>query len=230
MTDNCSIVVGSDASIVESRAAQAREVSKADSERRRIERALHDGVQQDLIALAVRLQLARRLVVPEPQSAVRLLDAIGRDVREALDRVRTLADGIYPSMLAAAGLPDALRAAGSAAGVPVSVDASGLGRLLPDVEATVYFCCRAALENVAAHAGPGCTTTIRIRRDGETLQVAVADDGAGFDPAVCTSGSGLTSMRDRIEAVGGVMAIESEPAHGTRIAASLPLYGASSAR
>jgi signal transduction histidine kinase len=145
MTDNCSIVVGSDASIVESRAAQAREVSKADSERRRIERALHDGVQQDLIALAVRLQLARRLVVPEPQSAVKLLDAIGRDVREALDRVRTLADGIYPSMLAAAGLPDALRAAGSAAGVPVSVDASGLGRLLPDVEATVYFCCRAAL-------------------------------------------------------------------------------------
>ena len=230
MTDNCEIVVGSDASLVKLRAARARQAVAANAECRRIERALHDGVQQDLIAVAVRLQLARRLADSDLPAALVLLDEMGRDVRGALDRVQALAEGIYPSLLEARGLPDALRGAASAVGVPTHVEAAGLGRHAAEIEAAVYFCCRAALENTAAHAGSGARATIRLLEEAGALRLEVADDGAGFDPLACPPAGGLTSARDRVEALGGVLVAESEPGRGTCIAATLPLYGAPSAR
>jgi signal transduction histidine kinase len=204
-------------------AARARQAAAADAERSRIERALHDGVQQDLIAVAVRLQLARRLAASDLPAALELLDELGRDVRDALGRVRVLAGEIYPSLLEARGLPDALRASASALGVPVRVDAAGVGRQSAELEAAIYFCGRAALENVAAYAGSGARATIRLHQDGDALRLEVGDDGVGFDPALDPAGGGLTGARDRVEAFGGELAIESAPGRGTSIAATVPL-------
>jgi len=230
MTDNCQIVAGPDASLAELRAARVRQLAAADAERRRIERALHDGVQQDLIAVAVRLQLARQLADSDVPGALTLLDEIREDVRAALERVQALADAIYPSLLGAQGLPDALRGAASALGVPTRLEAEALGRLPDEIEAAAYFCCRAALENVAAHAGACARATIRLWVDADALRAEVADDGEGFDPLAHPPRSGLTSARDRVEALGGALAITSEPGHGTCVAAIVPLYGPRSER
>lgn len=219
-------MTGSDASLARLRAAQARE----GLERRRIERALHDGVQQDLIAVAVRLQLARQLAASDLTAVLALLDEIGRDIRDSLDRVRVLADRIYPSLLEAWGLPDALRGAASTVGVPARVEASGIGRYAMEIEAAVFFCGRAALENIAAHAGSGARATIRLTEATDTVLLEIADDGFGFDRVDHPAGDGLTSARDRIEALGGTLTVESEVDRGTRFAASVPLYDSSSAR
>lgn len=223
-------MVGSNASLVGLRAACARHVAAADAERRSIERALHDGVQQDLIAIAVRLQLTRRLADSDVAAAVALLDEMGRDVRDALGRVRALADAIYPSLLDATGLQTALRAAASTIGVPTRVEAPALGRQAAEIEAATYFCCRAALENVAVHGGAGARATIRLAEEADTLTLEVVDDGAGFDPLASAPGKGLTSARDRVEALGGAFTVESEPGRGTRVAGTMPLYGPSSER
>ena len=230
MTDNCQIVAGADALLVELRAARVRQLAAADAERRRIERALHDGVQQDLIAIAVRLQLARQRADSDIPGALTLLDEIRQDVRTALERVQALADGIYPSLLEAQGLPDALRGTASTLGVPTRLEAAALGRLPDEIEAAAYFCCLAALENVAAHAGVGARATIRLREDADALRVEVADDGGGFDPLAHPPRSGLTSARDRVEALGGALAITSEPGRGTCVTATVPLYGPPSER
>jgi signal transduction histidine kinase len=213
MTDNSGIVVDTDASRVQLRAVWAA----ADAERRTFERALHDGVQQDLIAVAVRLQLARLLADSDLPAALALLDELRGDVRDALDRVRAIADEIYPALLEAQGLPNALRAAASAAGVVAHVDAPGLGRYGVEVEAAVYFCCRAALEQVAAHAGTGARATIHLGEDAGILRFELAVTDAGSDE------SAFALVRDRVEALGGMLSIESEPGRGTTIAATVPL-------
>jgi signal transduction histidine kinase len=138
-------------------------------DRRTIERALHDGVQQDLIAVSVRLQLARQLAGRDLPAALGLLEEIGVDVRDALGRVQALANQVYPSVLDARGLTDALRGAAVAAQVAATVDAAGLGRYPPDVEAAVYFSCRAALEALA----PDARVTIRIREEEHTIRLEV---------------------------------------------------------
>ena len=142
-------------------------MSSGDAELRRIERALHGGVQQDLIAVSVRLQLAQRLAANDLSAALALLAEIEGDVRGALDRVRALANEIYPSVLDARGLTDALRGAGVAAGVAVAVD--GAGRYPADIEAAVYFFCRAALTAATA----GSRASIVIREDQGRLSVVV---------------------------------------------------------
>jgi hypothetical protein len=162
---------------------QRNVVEAADAERRSIERALHDGVQQDLIALSVRLQLARRVADDDPAAAVRLLDDMSRDVEDALDRVRRLADSVYPSLLAPLGLVEALRAAGH------EVDADGIGRLSPEVEAAAYFFCRDA-----AGTEPLAVT---LRFDVDVLVVAL--ELAAADP------DRIAAARDRIRAFGGEM-------------------------
>lgn len=161
-------------------------VESADAERRAIERALHDGVQQDLIALTVRLQLARRVADDDPAAAVRLLDDMSRDVEDALDRVRRLADSVYPSLLSPLGLVEALRAAGHV------VDANGIGRFTPAVEAAAYFFCRDAAGALQA--------TVGLRLDGDTLEVRL--ELASPDP------DRLAAARQRIEALGGQMEVE----------------------
>ena len=203
--------------IDELRAACARLVAADDGERRRIERALHDGVQQDLIAVAVRVQLARQLAATDVTAAIAELDEIGRDVREALDRIRNLANEIYPSLLDARGLPDALRGAASALGVAATVEAA-VGRYPPEIEAAVYFCCRAALENVAAHGGAEARVTVLLRDEAHALHVEItAAEGLG------TATGQLASARDRVEALGGDCSVDSTPGGAARLTATLPL-------
>lgn len=167
--------------VEELRASRARVVAAADAERRRIERALHDGAQQHLVALAVNLQLVRQLADSDPTSAKTLLEQIRNDIREALESVRELAHGIYPPLLLDRGLGDALRAVASTAAIPTRVDASAVARYPPQIEATAYFCCVEALRNATEHAGRQARATIRVLHDHDALVFDVTDDGAGFE-------------------------------------------------
>jgi signal transduction histidine kinase len=201
------------------RPACARIVVAADGERRRFERALHDGVQQDLIAVAVRLQLARQLSGTDLPAAIDVLDEIRRDVREALASVRELANEIYPSLLEARGLPDAIRGAAAGARVVATVDAAEVGRYPAEVEAAVYFCCRAVLEAVVAHAGADSRVAIRIHETGHALRLEVTDETPGLDVAAGL----LAPAGDRIDALGGALIVEPAPGGATRVAATVPL-------
>jgi signal transduction histidine kinase len=192
-------------------------VAASDGERRRIERALHDGIQQDLIAVSVRLQLARRLAGTDLPAAVALLDEVTRDVRDALDRVRALADEVYPSLLEGRGLVDALSGAATATGVSLTVEAAELGRYPAEAEAAVYFCCRAVLEAVAAN-GAGVGVTVRIRADEHGLLLSVESDAAGLDDLPHR----LALARERIEALGGLVSLE-QAGSAVRVTATVPL-------
>jgi len=209
--------------VEELRESRARVVAAADAERRRIERDLHDGVQQHLVALAVNLQLARQFAVSDPAAALTLLEEIGREVREALDGVRALAQSIYPPLLLDRGLTEALRATAAEAGIHTRVEAAASDRYPPEVEATVYFCCLEGLHNAAKHAGEGARATVRTWHDRGSLHFEVVDDGAGFDPLARTWGAGLTGMSDRLGALDGRLAISSEPGRGTRVSGTIPL-------
>ena len=209
----------------ELRRSRARVVSAADAERRRIERDLHDGAQQHLVGVAVHLRLARDLADTEPQKAIEMLETLGDDVQEALEQLRDLAHGIYPPLLQDRGLADALAAAAGRAPLRARVDADGIGRYSPEIEATVYFCCLEALQNAAKHAGDGAGASIRVREEEAALVFEVQDDGAGFDSAHARHGVGLTNMRDRVGAVGGSLRVESRPGAGTTVSGVVPLGG-----
>jgi signal transduction histidine kinase len=187
-------------------ASLARLVAAADADRRRIERALHDGIQQDLVALAVNLQLARELCHRDPAAVDSFLVEIARDVHAALDGVRELAQVIYPRVLIDHGIAEALHAAASAAEVPTRIDAAGLGRYAPEVEGTMYFCCVEALE------GSG-QATIRLWEEDGLL---------AFDILTGQPYRDLSSMRDRLGALGGRLTIGSD-AGRTRVSGTLPL-------
>jgi signal transduction histidine kinase len=187
--------------------SSARLVAAADTDRRRLERALHDGIQQDLVALAVNLQLARELCRRDPAAVDSFLEEIARDVHAALDGVRELAQVIYPRVLIDHGIAEALRAAASAAEVPARIDAAGLGRYAPEVEGTVYFCCAEAFEG----SGPA---TIRVWEEEGSLAFEVLPGQQGRD---------LRSMRDRLGALGGRLTIGSDPGGSTRVSGRLPL-------
>jgi signal transduction histidine kinase len=209
--------------VEELRASRARVVAAADDARRRIERDLHDGVQQHLVALAVNLQLARQLTDSDPAAAKTLLEEIGRDVREALEGVRELAQRIYPPLLLDRGLAEALSAASSGAGIPTRVEAAAIDRYASEVEATVYFCCLEALRNAARHAGAGARATVRAWHEPGALLFEVVDDGAGFEQRADRRGAGLTNISDRVGALGGRLTISSELGRGTRVSGTIPL-------
>ena len=209
--------------VEELRASRARVLAAADAERLRIERALHDGAQQHLVSLAVNLQLARQLADSDPVAAKMLLEEIGRDVREALEDVRELAHGIYPPLLIDRGLAEALKAAASGASIPTRVEATALDRYPSEAEATAYFCCLEALQNAARHGGAGAQATVRVWPEEGALLFEVIDDGAGFEPSATRRGAGLTSVSDRLGALGGRLTISSESGHGTRVSGTIPL-------
>jgi signal transduction histidine kinase len=207
----------------ELRASRARVVVAADAERRRIERDLHDGAQQHLVALAVNLRLARELAESDPVGARAVLEELAGDVHEALEEIRDLAHGIYPQLLVDRGLSEGLRAAVSRAPLRARLEARAIRRYEPEVEATVYFCCLEALQNVSKHAGPDVQATVRLWEEQEGLHFEVADDGAGFNHRSEPRGSGLTNMNDRLGALGGRLTVVSTRGDGTRVAGAVPL-------
>ncbi|HEY6398207.1 MAG TPA: sensor histidine kinase [Solirubrobacteraceae bacterium] len=210
------------ASVAELADSRARLVETADTERRRIERDLHDGVQQHLVGTRVRLQLATDIIGTEPQEAERMLAAIAQQIDEALDELRALARGVYPPLLEAHGLGEALKSATRHSPAPVSVHAHGIGRYRADLERAVYFCCLEALQNAAKHAGPGATARIDLWQQRQQLFFEISDTGPGFTPGHAQPGTGLVNMRDRIEAAGGSLVVISRPTRGTLIRGAVP--------
>jgi signal transduction histidine kinase len=207
--------------IEELRASRQRIVAAQDERAKQIERNIHDGVQQQLVALAVQLKLARSAVDPDPAKAVSMLDALQASAHDALEDLRDLARGIYPPLLADKGLPAALEAQARRSPVPVSVEPDGIGRHPQDVESAVYFSVLEALNNVAKYAHAS-TTTVRLRQADGDLTFEVSDDGRGFQPAETGYGTGLQGMADRLDAVGGRLEVISGPGRGTTILGSVP--------
>jgi signal transduction histidine kinase len=208
----------------ELRASRARIVEAGDAQRRSIERDLHDGAQQHLVALAVSVRLAKQVAESDPAAAQEMLDQIGTDLQEAVQELRNLAHGIYPPLLAERGLSEALSAASGRAALPTSVEAEGIGRYPQPLEAAVYFCVLEALQNAGKHAGEGAEATITVREDEGALLFEVADDGAGFDLATGAHlGHGFVNMNDRVGAIGGSISVDSAPGKGTRIMGRIPL-------
>lgn len=213
----------------ELRASRSRIVAASDAARRQIERNLHDGAQQHLVALAVNLRLARQLSDMDPDAAKELLEQLSHDISDAVQELRDLAHGIYPPLLMDRGLREALQAAGGRAALPTDVTVEDIGRYRPEVEAAVYFCCLEALQNAAKHAGPGASARVRVWEEADGLLFEVADDGVGFDPASrAASGAGFINMGDRVGAIGGAFTLTAGPGKGTKIAGRIPLAGATS--
>jgi len=209
-------------SLRELKASRSRIMSAADEERRRIERDLHDGAQQRLLALAIELELAGELVTSDPDKGAKRLRELVEDVNEAMADIRSLASGLYPSILLERGLVAALSEAAAACPVPTTLTAEGLGRYAPEIEGAVYFCCREALQNAAKHAEGARTVVIKLW-EAEAVHFEVRDDGAGLPHGHRSEGAGITNMRDRIGAMGGTLAIESHPGTGTRVMGAVPV-------
>lgn len=207
----------------ELQASRARIVAAADTERRKIERDLHDGAQQELVGLAVKTALLRELVERDPVAARQAVDELSAEIAHAIDSLRSLAHGIYPPLLADEGLVRALATAGRRSVLSASVDAEGVGRYPAEVESAVYFCCLEALQNAGKHAGEGASARLRLAEEAGSLVFEVVDDGRGFDPGNGAHGTGLTNMRDRIGALGGVLELTSRPGEGTRLVGRIPL-------
>ncbi len=219
------LVLRNVALIEDLRASRQRLVAAADEARRRLERNLHDGAQQQLVALRITLGLARQLVVNAPAEAAELLAQTEQEAQGALEELRDLARGIYPPLLADLGLPAALEAQARKAPVPVTVQAPGIGRYPQDVEAAVYFCVLEALQNVAKYAqAPAAWVT--LGHDGDCLAFTVTDDGSGFDRSAAPMGTGVQGMADRLAALGGTLDIVSSPGNGTRVTGRVPAAAA----
>ncbi len=205
----------------ELKASRSRILAAADSERQRIERDLHDGAQQRLVALCIHLELAaERTADPVEADALR---GLADEVEQALDEIRSLTHGIYPSTLLEQGLASAVRSAALRSPVPTSVKVEGLGQYPREIAAAVYFCCVEALQNVAKHAPGARSAAIVLRETDSELCFAVSDDGPGFRHDSARVGAGMVNMRDRITSVGGNLTVDSRPGRGTRVNGRIPL-------
>jgi signal transduction histidine kinase len=201
--------------------SRARIVQAGDRERRKLELDLHDGAQQRLLAIQINLARLRERT-SDPALATEL-DKIGEEATNAVDELRNLAHGIYPEELRARGVAAALRAYVGSAPVPIDVVDNGFGRCDSAVEACVYFCSLEAVQNAVKHGGRGARVTITLNREGDTVSFAVDDDGDGFDPEMVREGFGLTSIGDRLGAVGGELHIDSSPGEGTSVRGTVPV-------
>ena len=206
----------------ELKASRQRLVAAQDEARRRLERDLHDGAQQHLVALKMRLALAKRVAQRDPTKAEQLIGSLEHEADEALETLRDLARGIYPPLLADQGLVPALDAQARKAPVPVEVVADDISRYPQEIEAAVYFCCLEALQNVAKYASPTRATLTLEERAGE-LSFSVTDDGRGFDPETTPTGSGTLNMSDRLEALGGSLSLTSTLGGGTTVTGRVPI-------
>jgi signal transduction histidine kinase len=202
--------------VEELRASQRRLVTAQDEERRRLERNIHDGAQQQLVALSVKTRLVRDLTPRDPGKAAEMLTQIDAEIQKTLEDLRDLARGIYPPLLVDKGLGAALDAQARRSLVPTTVKADTIGRYPPELEAAVYFSCLEALQNVAKYADASSATVTLTQSNGH-LMFEVADDGSGFDPEAVRSGTGLQGIADRLSALHGELTIRSEPGAGTRV-------------
>ena len=204
------------------RESRARIVASGDAERRRVERNLHDGAQQHLVALAVNLRLTKDIIADDPAAGAEMLDQLAVEVQETIQELRELAHGIYPPLLVDSGLVEALRAAANRSPLAVGIVAENVGRYPADIEAAVYFCCLEALQNAAKHASEA-TVEVRLWEESGGLLFSVKDDGPGFDVERAQRGHGFVNMSDRLGAIGGTVRWDSEPGHGALIRGSIPL-------
>jgi signal transduction histidine kinase len=210
--------------IEELRESRRRIVSAQDERARTLERNIHDGAQQQLVALSVQLRLAQGSVERDPVKAKELLGDLQRRTTDTLEDLRDLARGIYPPLLADKGLPSALEAQARKSPLSVRIDPDGVGRYEQDVESAVYFCCLEALNNVAKYARAS-SVTIRLSHDDGELRFEVVDDGRGFDPGSTGYGTGLQGMADRLDAIGGHLQVRSAPGTGTVVIGRIALDG-----
>jgi signal transduction histidine kinase len=204
------------------RASRQRLVSAQDEERRRLERNLHDGAQQQLVALAVKLRLAEQLAEREPAKTKEMLAGLQTETGDALENLRDLARGIYPPLLADKGLVAALESQARKAAIPTVIRADDVARYPQDVEATIYFCALEALNNASKYS-QASRAEVRLAQTDGHLRFEVADDGVGFDAAATGYGTGLRGMADRVDAVGGTLDVRSSPGGGTTVSGSIPV-------
>jgi signal transduction histidine kinase len=208
------------ANLDELRASRQRIVTAQDVAARRLERNIHDGAQQQLVAMAVKLRLMGSLVDRDATKAHELTDQLLVEVQDALENVRDLARGIYPPLLQDAGLIAALQAQARKSVVPVTVEAGGIGRYPQEQEAAVYFCALEAIQNVAKYAG-ATQVAVRLSESDGDLRFEVTDDGVGFDPKTKGYGTGLEGMADRLAALSGELTVTSSPGSGTTVSGTV---------
>ena len=206
--------------LVEVSASRARIAAAADATRKRIERDLHDGIQQSLVSLGLELRAALTTVPPQLGELEGELSRIVERLTSALDEVREIAHGIYPAILTEGGLEPALRVLARRSAVPVELDLRAERRLPLSIEVAAYYVVSEALTNAAKHA-QASVVNVELAISDSILQLAIRDDGIGG--AEATQGSGLVGLSDRIEAVGGTFTVTSQPGHGTHIRAEIPL-------
>ena len=207
--------------LVEIQQSRQRIVAAQDTERRRLERDLHDGAQQQVVALKLRLALAASIAEEQAPELAASLQELGKEAGEAIEALRNLAHGIYPPLLASSGLIPALRQQAGRLPLDIDVRPDELPRVGSDVEAAVYFCCLEALQNVAKHANARHVSVVLDLADG-VLSFRIEDDGDGFDTTVTGPGHGLTNLSDRVAALGGALRIESSPGAGTTVIGRVP--------
>ena len=211
------------ASTADLEASRARLLESAYAERQRIERDLHDSVQQDLLGVRLKLAMAAERLHSDPDRALALIGALGDDIDQLLGALRSVAQGIYPSLLDQRGLAEALKSTARRSPIHVTVTALDLSRYSREIEIAGYYCCLEALQNVVKHAGREATAAIRIWREPRGLCLQVRDSGPGFDPQSVPERRGLLNMQDRIEAVGGRLTVTSRRGRGTVVVACVPI-------
>jgi signal transduction histidine kinase len=207
----------------ELRESRARVVAAADAARRKVERDLHDGAQQQLVLVGLKLGMLRRSLKSDTDAADRMAAELESDLARALRELRELAHGLYPQLLESEGLAGALREAASRSPIAAEVHSDGAGRYSAEVEAAVYFCCLEALQNAGKHAGPDARASITVTEDVSALRFEVTDDGRGFDMNGRPAGAGLENMADRVAALGGELRVRAQPDRGTTITGTIPL-------
>jgi signal transduction histidine kinase len=202
--------------------SRRRIAEAADLERARIERDLHDGAQQRLVSLRIRLGMAEERLRTDPDAGAQLVKELGFEAEAALDELRSLARDVYPPVLTDRGLPDALQSIAIQAPLPVHVVATGVTRHPIEIEGATYFTCVEAVQNALKHAHGASGVWIKLAQKGDRLCFEVRDDGPGFvlDGA---QGRGLRNMRDRIEAISGRLVIDTRPGFATRVSGSVPV-------
>jgi signal transduction histidine kinase len=208
--------------LAELHASRKRIVAAADGERRRLERNIHDGAQQQLVALSMMARLAETTVDSDKEGARAMLAQAQADAADALENLQDLARGIYPPLLADQGLAAALEAQAHKPPVPVTVEADQLARYPLEAEAAVYFCVLEALQNIAKYAAASWAT-VRLAASAGALEFSVTDNGTGFDAGSAENGTGLQGMADRLAALGGDLQVRSQPGHGTTVTGRLPV-------